>query len=192
MLKDIIGALAIALTLFAFLPYIASTWRGQTRPHVFSWVIWGITTFIVFLAQVKDGGGAGAWPIGVSGVITIGVAIVAYLKRADISITRLDTLFFIAAVSAVPLWYFTADPMWAVAILTVVDLLGFGPTLRKAFHFPHEENLTFFGLFLLRNLLVILALEHYSVTTLLFPAAVALACLLLILLIGYRRTLNRA
>ena len=192
MLKDIIGALAIALTLIAFLPYIASTWRGQTRPHVFSWVIWGITTFIVFLAQVKDGGGAGAWPIGVSGVITIGVAIVAYLKRADISITRLDTLFFIAAVSAVPLWYFTADPMWAVAILTVVDLLGFGPTLRKAFHFPHEENLTFFGLFLLRNLLVILALEHYSVTTLLFPAAVALACLLLILLIGYRRTLNRA
>ena len=192
MLKDIISALAIALTLFAFLPYIASTWRGQTRPHVFSWVIWGITTFIVFLAQVKDGGGAGAWPIGVSGVITIGVAIVAYLKRADISITRLDTLFFIAAVSAVPLWYFTADPMWAVAILTVVDLLGFGPTLRKAFHFPHEENLTFFGLFLLRNLLVILALEHYSVTTLLFPAAVALACLLLILLIGYRRTLNRA
>ena len=192
MLKDIIGALAIALTLIAFLPYIASTWRGQTRPHVFSWVIWGITTFIVFLAQVKDGGGAGAWPIGVSGVITIGVAIVAYLKRADISITRLDTLFFIAAVSAVPLWYFTADPMWAVAILTVVDLLGFGPTLRKAFHFPHEENLTFFGLFLLRNLLVIVALEHYSVTTLLFPAAVALACLLLILLIGYRRTLNRA
>ena len=192
MLKDIIGALAIALTLIAFLPYIASTWRGQTRPHVFSWVIWGITTFIVFLAQLKDGGGAGAWPIGVSGVITIGVAIVAYLKRADISITRLDTLFFIAAVSAVPLWYFTADPMWAVAILTVVDLLGFGPTLRKAFHFPHEENLTFFGLFLLRNLLVILALEHYSVTTLLFPAAVALACLLLILLIGYRRTLNRA
>ncbi len=192
MLKDIISALAIALTLIAFLPYIASTWRGQTRPHVFSWVIWGITTFIVFLAQVKDGGGAGAWPIGVSGVITIGVAIVAYLKRADISITRLDTLFFIAAVSAVPLWYFTADPMWAVAILTVVDLLGFGPTLRKAFHFPHEENLTFFGLFLLRNLLVILALEHYSVTTLLFPAAVALACLSLILLIGYRRTLNRA
>ena len=192
MLKDIIGALAIALTLIAFLPYLASTWRGQTRPHVFSWVIWGITTFIVFLAQVKDGGGAGAWPIGVSGVITIGVAIVAYLKRAYISITRLDTLFFIAAVSAVPLWYFTADPMWAVAILTVVDLLGFGPTLRKAFHFPHEENLTFFGLFLLRNLLVILALEHYSVTTLLFPAAVALACLLLILLIGYRRTLNRA
>ena len=192
MLKDIISALAIALTLIAFLPYIASTWRGQTRPHVFSWVIWGITTFIVFLAQVKDGGGAGAWPIGVSGVITIGVAIVAYLKRADISITRLDTLFFIAAVSAVPLWYFTADPMWAVVILTVVDLLGFGPTLRKAFHFPHEENLTFFGLFLLRNLLVILALEHYSVTTLLFPAAVALACLSLILLIGYRRTLNRA
>lgn len=190
MYNDVISGLAIVLTLIAFLPYIASTLRGQTRPHVFSWVIWGITTFIVFLAQVKDGGGAGAWPIGVSGIITIGVAIIAYLKRADITITTLDTVFFVAAVSAVPLWYFTADPMWAVVILTVVDLLGFGPTLRKAFHSPHEENLTFFGLFLLRNLLAIVALEHYSVTTVLFPAAVALACFLLILLIAYRRTLS--
>lgn len=95
-----------------------------------------------------------------------------------------------AAVSAVPLWYVTDDPLWAVVILTLVDLLGFGPTLRKAFHFPHEENLTFFGLFLLRNLLAILALEHYSVTTVLFPAAVALACLMLIVLILYRRKLT--
>ena len=189
MFNHVFSGLAIALTLIAFLPYIASTLRGKTRPHVFSWVIWGITTFIVFLAQVQDGGGAGAWPIGVSGVITIGVAIMAYIKRADVSITRLDKVFLVAAVSAVPLWYATADPVWAVVILTTVDLLGFGPTLRKAFHFPHQENLTFFGLFLLRNLLAIIALEHYSVTTVLFPAAVALACLMLIVLILYRRRL---
>lgn len=94
MFNHVISGLAIALTLIAFLPYIASTLRGQTRPHVFSWVIWGITTFIVFLAQVQDGGGAGAWPIGVSGMITIGVAIMAYIKRADVSITRLDKVFF--------------------------------------------------------------------------------------------------
>ncbi len=187
MLKEILSAFAITLTLIAFLPYIVSTLRGQTRPHVFSWVIWGITTFVVFLAQVNDGGGAGAWPIGVSGVITIGVAIMAFFKRADITITRLDKVFFAAAISAVPLWYFTADPLWAVVILTVVDLLGFGPTLRKAFYFPNEENLTFFGLFFLRNLLAVIALEHYSLSTVLFPAAVALACLLLILLISYRR-----
>ena len=55
MFNHVFSGLAIALTLVAFLPYIASILRGKTRPHVFSWVIWGVTTFIVFLAQVQDG-----------------------------------------------------------------------------------------------------------------------------------------
>jgi uncharacterized protein with PQ loop repeat len=52
--KELLGMIAIALTLVAFLPYIRSIFRGKTRPHVFSWVIWGSTTFVVFLAQLAD------------------------------------------------------------------------------------------------------------------------------------------
>ena len=79
------------------------------------------------------------------------------------------------------------DGKWAVVVLTTVDLLGFGPTLRKAYNFPESESLLFFGLFLVRNLLVVLALEQYSVTTWLFPLAVAAACGLLMALIVIRR-----
>ena len=88
---------------------------------------------MVFLAQLEDGGGTGAWPIGVSGIITIFIALLAYIKRADISITRTDWLFLVAALSSLPFWYFTSDPLWAVVILTTVDVLGFGPTARKAY-----------------------------------------------------------
>ena len=42
-------------------------------------------------------------------------------------------------------------------------------------------------MFLVRNILVILALEHYSITTALFPAAVSAACAVLMALIIYRR-----
>jgi SAM-dependent methyltransferase len=48
---------------------------------------------------------------------------------------------------------------------------------------PDSESPGFFGLFALRNLLVILALEHYSLTTLLFPAVIASACVLVMALI---------
>jgi len=185
--KELLSAAAIALTLYAFFPYIRSILRGATRPHVFSWVIWGSTTFVVFLAQLEGRGGVGAWPIGVSGVITLFIALLAYLKRADITITATDWLFFIAALSSLPLWALTADPLWAVVILTIVDVLGFGPTVRKAWQMPHSESVLFFGLFLVRNVLVILALERHSLTTVLFPAVIAAACLLLIVLIGYRR-----
>lgn len=185
--KEIASAVAIALTLIAFFPYVRSILQGAIKPHVFSWIIWGATTFVVFLAQLDDRGGVGAWPIGVSGSITIFIAILAYMKRADISITRTDWAFLFAAASSLPFWYFTSDPLWAVVILTTVDVLGFGPTARKAYRYPHFESLLFFGLFTARNLVVIVALENYSVTTVLFPAVIAAACALMMAMITYRR-----
>jgi hypothetical protein len=185
--KEVLSAIAITLTVVAFYPYLRGIVQGTTRPHVFSWVIWGSTTFVVFLAQLQAGGGVGAWPIGVSGVITALIAAVAYAKRADITITRTDWLFSAAAMSSLPLWYATSDPTWAVVVLTVVDLLGFGPTVRKAYGAPYSESLTFFGLFAARNTVVVMALENYSVATALFPVTIAAACVLLMLLIAYRR-----
>ncbi len=187
--KELLSAVAIILTFVAYLPYIRLIIKGTVKPHVFSWVIWGVTTFVVFLAQLKDGGGAGAWPIGVSGVITIFIALLAYIKRADIRITITDWLFFVSAISSLPFWYLTSDPLWAVVILTTVDTFGFGPTLRKVYIQPYSESLLFFGLFAIRNIIAIMALENYSTTTLLFPVVTAAACLLLIAMAVYRRRL---
>lgn len=185
--KELLSAVAIGLTVIAFLPYIRSILQGKTKPHVFSWVVWGSTTFVVFLAQLADKGGAGAWPTGVSGIITVYIALLAYIKKSDSIITRTDWLFFILAMTSLPLWYFTSDPLWAVVILTMVDVMGFGPTFRKAYRRPFEEQLTFFMIMAARNLISILALAHYSLTTVLFPAITALACLKFILMVTYRR-----
>lgn len=185
--KELLSAVAISLTFIAFFPYIRSIIRGTIKPHMFSWVIWGTTTFVVFLAQLEGHGGAGAWPIGVSGSITIFIALLAFMKRADIVITKTDWLFFVSALSSLPFWYFTSNPLWAVVILTTVDVLGFGPTVRKAYEFPHSESLLFFALFTARNFIAIMALENYSVTTVLFPAVVAITCILLMVMVKFRR-----
>lgn len=187
--KTLLSMIAIALTFLAFVPYITGILKGITKPHVFSWVIWGSTTFIVFLAQLEGNAGIGAWPIGVSGVLTGWVAFLAYLKRGDITITKKDWLFFCVAMSALPIWYLMSDPLWAVIILTLVDILGFAPTARKVYHAPYSEPILFVALFFVRNILVLFALEHYSLTTMLFPVVIAIACLLLITLMLIRRHL---
>jgi len=187
MYRQVFSLAAIALTFIAFFPYIRSILQGKTKPHVFSWVIWGTTTFIVFLAQLADEGGVGAWPIGVSGIITVYVALLAFLKKSDSSITRSDWAFFIVAMSAIPFWYLSNDPLWAVVILTSVDVIGFGPTIRKAYCYPFEEQLTFFVLMAMRNLFVIIALENLSVTTILFPALTGLGCMVFIVVVIFRR-----
>src|SRR6516162_11100816 len=98
--KELLSAAGIALTFVIFIPYIRSIQQGRTKPHVFSWFIWASGTFVVFLAQLAGGGGLGAWPIGVSGLITAYIAILAYRKRTDRSITTSDWMFFVAALSA--------------------------------------------------------------------------------------------
>lgn len=185
--KEAFSAIAMVLTFVAFYPYIRAIQKGRTRPHVFSWFIWAAVTFTVATAQLAGGAGAGAWPIAVSGLITGGVALLALSKSADTSIVRMDWAFLTLALSALPLWWLTSDPLAAVLILTSVDLLGFGPSIRKAWTLPHEENAIFFMLGAVRNGFVILALEHYSWTTALFPAAVGLGCLAFVSMILLRR-----
>ena len=182
-----LSGLAIALTLLGFVPYIRGIRQGQVRPHVFSWVIWGSSTSLVFLAQLSGGGGLGAWPIGVSGLVTLYIAGLAYVRRADCQITRLDTVFFVTALCALPVWYFTANPLWAVVILTSIDIAGFWPTWRKTWAAPHGENLLFYWVFALRNALALSALDNVNLTTALFPAATGLACVGLASMALWRR-----
>ncbi len=186
-MKEVLGMIAVAITWIAFLPYIRSIQHGETKPHVFSWVIWGLSTFIVFLGQVADGGGAGAWAIGVSGIITTYVAWLAYQKKADVQITPTDWIFLALALSALPLWYIHDDPLWTVVILTGIDALGFGSTFRKSYHKPFDEQLGFYVLMTTRNAISIAALTHYSVTTVIFPALTGFLSLLFILMLLVRR-----
>tara|TARA_R110002074_G_scaffold145034_2_gene293539 strand:+ start:176242 stop:176850 length:609 start_codon:yes stop_codon:yes gene_type:complete len=186
-LKELLSLLAIALTFVAFVPYIRSILNRQTRPHVFSWCIWSTTTLIIFFAQLDDGAGVGAWPTAVSACITGFVAYLAYKNKADASITKIDVLFFLAALSSLPFWYLSSNPLSAVIILTIIDTLGFAPTFRKTYVRPFEEGRSFFALIAIRNAVAIMALEHFSTTTVLFPAVIACSCLLLLVLIAYRR-----
>jgi len=186
-MKELIGGVAIILTFIAFASYIKSIVKGKTKPHVFSWVIWGIATLTVFAAQYSDGGGAGSWSIGVSGLITSGIAIYSYFHKADISITKSDWVFFILALLAIPLWYVTSDPMWSVILLTTIDALGYLPTFRKSYHHPHQENLFLYVVLGIRNLMSVVSLEHYSITTVSFPLVIAIVNAVFIFMVLWRR-----
>jgi len=188
MYKELLAAAAIVLTFVAFVPYVRSILAGQTKPHAFSWIVWGLGTFVVFLAQLADRGGLGAWPTGVSGLITAGIAVLAYRGRADTSITKVDWAFLAIALAALPCWLLTSNPLVAVVLLTGMDLAGFVPTFRVAFLRPRDEHIGFYSLGALRNAVAIAALEHYSWTTVLFPAAVGVACALFVAMVAYRRT----
>lgn len=90
-----------------------------------------------------------------------------------------------------PLWHWADDPLWAVWLITVIEMLGFGPTLRKTWSQPFSESMSFLVLLVVRNALAIAALDRHVTTTVLFPAAMAVACLALIGIMAWRRPQRR-
>lgn len=186
------GAIAMALTFAAFLPYIRAILRGRVRPHVFSWIVWGINTSAAFFIALEADGGIGAWAIGFSAVVTLYIAVLGHFKCSDLTITRTDWVFFVAALAAMPLWYLMRDPLLTVWLVTLIELLGFGPTLRKTWRQPYSESMTFLGLMVMRNVLVITALGNHTTTTMLFPTMMSVACLALIAIMVWRRRIVAA
>lgn len=185
--KFLLACVAIILTLWGFIPYIISILKGFSKPHMFTWIIWGLTVIIVFFAQYSDGGGVGSLPIGLSGILTLGVAVLALYKKSDITINTTDWFFFLLCLSAIPLWMVTSNPVWSVIILTLIDVVAFFPTFRKAYHEPYSEKMSIYCIMTLRNIISAIALEHYSITTLFFPLIISITLTLLILVVFYRR-----
>ncbi len=54
-MKEIIGGIAVALTFIAYIPYYRDILKGKTRPHIYSWSLWGLlTVLIVWHFKLKE------------------------------------------------------------------------------------------------------------------------------------------
>lgn len=165
----ILGLLAVVAGLTGEVLYLRDLFKGDIKPHPFSWFGWGLLDVIILFAQRTGGGGAGSWVTAVAAVVNITIAVVS-LKRGEKRITGSDWLCFAGALLGAALWAITKDPLPAVVIASGVNLLAFIPTYRKAYLRPTEESLSIFIFDIAKFLLSILALEILSPTTALFPA----------------------
>ncbi len=169
--KVILGTVAVIITLVAYIPYFKDIFRGKTKPHAFSWLVWASLTGIAFFGQLFDKGGAGAWATGVTAAICISIFLLA-LQKGEKKITLSDKLSLSGAGIALLLWYLTNSPLGSVILIIIIDTLGgFYPTIRKSYSKPHEETLLTYSLGVIKWVIAIFALQNYSLVTVLYPVA---------------------
>jgi hypothetical protein len=185
-LKTLLGLAAVLMTVVAHVPYLVTTLKGTNKPHIFTWIIWTLLTFIAFAAQVADNAGPGAWSTGMTGIICVIITFAA-LRTGEWDITRLDWVMFLAGLAAIPAWLLTSDPLWSVLIVVGIDCAAFGPTYRKSWHKPFEENSFMYGFNIPRHVMAISALQTVSLTTALYPAALLLMNVIMYVMLKLRR-----
>jgi hypothetical protein len=171
--KAMFGAVAVIIAFVGYVPYFIDIFKGKTKPHAFSWFVWGLLTGIAFFAQVVKQGGAGAWVTGFSSLVTSSIFVLALFK-GNKSYVLFDWISLIAALVAMLLWWLTKDPLLSVILVTIVDAVGFLPTIRKGYLKPNEETISTFALSSIKFIFGIFALESFTFVNWLYPLSLVL------------------
>src|SRR3990167_3366847 len=102
-MKEVIGVIAVALTFIAYIPYYRDIRKGKTRPHIYSWSLWGLLTILLVALQIKGGAGPATWITAAAGLLCI-VVVVLSLKNGKRDITTSDTIVAILSLAAIGFW----------------------------------------------------------------------------------------
>jgi hypothetical protein len=190
-IKIIFSAISVIIGLLAFLPYLKSTISKKTKPHAFTWLIWGITQGTASVGLWVGGGGIGAISLTI-GTVLVFVIFFMSLKHGEKNITKSDKIVLTLALSAIAIWLFLDNPFLAVLLVSLIDVSGYIPTFRKSYNKPWTENPVSWGMFTFGNIFAILALANYNFLTLSYITAISSAnIILLIFLITRRRQLSK-
>jgi hypothetical protein len=169
-LKTIFGLLAVVLTFVGYIPYIVDTIKGKTKPHLYSWFLWSLVTFIIFALQVLGNAGAGAFVTLATAILCL-VEFILGFRSGERDITTFDTVMFVISLIAIAIWVFAKQPMISNLLIITINTFAVVPTIRKSWHKPESETLFSWIMAGTRNVLGILALDQFSLLTWLYPVS---------------------
>jgi hypothetical protein len=189
-LKDVFGLLSVVLSVVSYVPYARSIFVANTKPHAFTWLVWGAVMAIAFVAQLYDKAGAGSWATGLSAAFCLGIGVVAVF-RGEKHITIGDWIALLVTLIAIPLWVVTSDPLWSVLLVTGIDAVAYYPTFRKSYAKPDEELASKYILTVIRHLFSLLALERFTIVTSLYQLVSIVMERAVVIMLLWRRSVRK-
>jgi len=185
-IKIIFATLSSFAAIFGIIPYVIDIFKGKTKPHSYSWLIWAILQIIGAVSMFSIGAGWGALSVGVGAVLCSFIFILS-LKYGTHNIKIFDTICLIGALIAIVVYFFLHNPVLAVLIVALVDLLGSLPTLRKAYEEPETETASTYMFSFFSTVLALLALSIFTFENSLYLISITITNALSVIIILYRR-----
>lgn len=168
-IREALGILAGIVSACAYIPYIASILKKQTRPSRSSWWIWSLIGLLILLSYRSVGALTTIW-VPVS--FFIGPAVVAILSLQfgeNTKLSRLDKLCLLGASASLIFWVIFNSAEIALYINIFMDFLGFVPTFVKTYLRPLGESKASWILFFLGSILNIIAIDKLVLSIALYP-----------------------
>jgi hypothetical protein len=163
--KIIFAILSALFSIGAYFPYLKDMLAGKTKPHVYTWLIWTLTTSTATAGLWHGGGGYAAVSQTIATILTFIFFLLSF-KYGTKNITLGDTILLLLASAAIFVWWFLHNPLLAVLMVAAIDAIGYIPTFRKSFEEPWSESILSWVLFNLGIAFSLLALAQYNLLTL--------------------------
>ncbi len=184
--KDLMGALSVAIALFSYALYVWKTLRALARPHPLSWLIFGVLSGTGFLIQRDAAAGPGSWVMGVTAAVCIMLCLIGF-RQGERSFPWYEWAFLAAAAIVFAFYLGSRQPAVSAILASIVNMLGFGPTLTKAWARPYSDSSSTFTLNGLKFVPSLFAMDTVSIATCVLPASLVVTNLAVALTIVLRR-----
>jgi len=173
-------------TFFSYFIYFRSIIKWESKPHVISWFIWGLISFVIFSIQIYDNAWLWAFNIWFVAFLCFLIAFIS-LKKWSTKINKADYISLIFWIFSIILWIFSNDPFLSVILLILVDVFWFIPTILKSIKKPFEETENAYFLAWLWYLMSIFAMTNISFLTVWFVIVSCFLNLFLASIIFFRK-----
>jgi hypothetical protein len=185
--KDIMGALAVVIAVVAYAIYAWQSLRGEARPHPLSWLIFGILSGTGYWVQLDEAAGPGSWVMGITAIVCLLLCLMSFWK-GERTFPWYEWAFLLAAAVIFIFYLWSRQPTIAAILAAIVNVLGFGPTVTKAWARPDSDSVTTFTLNSIKFVPAFFAMDNLSVATCVMPAALVAANAAVALVIYLRRS----
>lgn len=164
----VFAGIAVAVSLIRYSTYIWSIYKGETRPHVFSWFNWGLVTLIGAYAQFSLHAEISSFVLFFVAATCFFISFIAFFV-GEKNITKSDWFAFAGALIVIPIWQITDDPFLAIITLILIDGLSYYPTIRKSWNDPWGEPPIGYLWAGSRYFFTLFTIENPTIETLLYP-----------------------
>ncbi len=168
------GALAVFLGLLAYAIYGWQTMTKGIRPHPLSWGMFTFVTGTGFLVQWDQAAGPGSWVMGVTAVICLLLALMSVWKGERV-FPWYEWAFLVAGAFVFLFYLHSGNSTLSAVLAALVDAIGYGPTVTKAWSRPRTECRVCYALNSVKFLPSLAAMQTVSFATYFYPIVLIFA-----------------
>jgi general stress protein CsbA len=178
----IFGIASGLVLLLGNIPYVLSIRRGDTKPNRVTWGIWTTIGLILLGSSYSSGATNTLWLL-VSIVVSQSIITFYAFKYGRGKWQKLDRLCLVGAGLSLLLWLLSGSPLVAILMNTTMDMLGAVPTISKIYRDPDSEDLLFWSMSFTSAVLNLFAIEHFSLSFVVFPIYLFILNVIILVLI---------